>query len=79
MEGNNVYWGVGGGALMLSSLNTKKFLEKASRAKGLLRCCYNYSKKRNKLLNVDDFLLQCLIGSISFCLALAIAITIWHR
>lgn len=41
-----MYWGVGGGALMLSSLNTKKFLEKASRAKGLLICCYNYSKKK---------------------------------
>lgn len=31
---NNVCWGAGGISMMLSSLDTKKFLEKTSKAKG---------------------------------------------
>lgn len=59
-----MWWGVGGVSLTLSSSYTKKLLKKASKAKHKEYVAIVIVKKK-KLLN-SDFLLQCLIASVSF-------------
>lgn len=53
---------MGGGSLTLSYLYTTKLLEKASKAQVYV----DVVTVRNKKLLTDDFLLQCLIASVSF-------------